>query len=77
MITGSVRADSGGAFEPRLLAGVTYAGRAGIRMEKGFRQTEAVVYVNQRLDGLRLSIALCAAAWWRHCRAVANSNPVA
>jgi hypothetical protein len=57
MIMGSARADSAGAFELRLLAGVSYLVRAGIRTENGFRQAETVIYVDQRLDGLRLSIA--------------------
>jgi hypothetical protein len=57
MIMGSARANSSGAFELRLLAGVSYLVTAGIRTENGFRQTELVIYVDQRLDGLRLSIA--------------------
>jgi protocatechuate 3,4-dioxygenase beta subunit len=57
MIMGSARADSSGAFELRVLAGVSYLVRAGIRTENGFRQTEARVYVDQRLAGLRLSVA--------------------
>jgi hypothetical protein len=56
MIMGSARADVSGAFELRLLAGVSYLVRAGIRTENGFRQAEVVVFVDQRLDGLRLSI---------------------
>jgi hypothetical protein len=57
MIMGSARADSAGAFELRLLAGVSYLVTAGIRTENGFRQAETVIDVDQRLDGLRLSIA--------------------
>jgi hypothetical protein len=56
MIMGSARADGSGAFELRLLAGVSYLVRAGIRTEHGFPQTEAVIVVDERLDGLRLSI---------------------
>lgn len=36
MIMGSARADSSGAFELRLLAGVSYLVRAEIRTENGF-----------------------------------------
>ncbi len=56
MIMGSARADNSGAFELRLLAGVSYLLKAGIRTENGFRQAETVIYVGQALDGLRLSI---------------------
>ena len=56
MIMGSAKTDNGGAFELRLLAGITYLIRAAIRTEDGFRQTEAVVFVDQRKEGLRLSI---------------------
>jgi hypothetical protein len=56
MIMGSAKTDNGGAFELRLLAGVTYQIRAAIRTENGFRQTEAVVLVDQQREGLRLLI---------------------
>ena len=56
VIMGSTRANSSGAFDLRLLAGVSYLVRAGIRTESGFRQTEATVYVDQQLEDLRLSI---------------------
>ena len=57
MIMGSARADGRGAFELRLLAGVSYLVRAGIQTVDGFRQNETVVFVDRRVDGLRLSIA--------------------
>ena len=53
---GSAKTDQGGAYELRLLAGVTYLIRGAIRTENGFRQTEAVVFVDQQKEGLRLSI---------------------
>ena len=56
MIMGSATTDNGGAFELRLLAGVTYLIRGAIRTENGFRQTEAVVFVDEQTEGLHLSI---------------------
>jgi hypothetical protein len=56
MIMGSSKTDSSGAFELRLLAGVSYLIRAGIRTEDGFRQAESVVFVDQQKEGLHLSI---------------------
>lgn len=56
MIMGSAKTDNGGTFELRLLAGVTYLIRAGIRTPDGFKQVEAVVFVDQRKEGVRLSI---------------------
>jgi protocatechuate 3,4-dioxygenase beta subunit len=56
MIMSSAKTERNGAFGLRLLAGVSYLIRAGIRTENGFRQTETVVFVDQRLDGLSLSI---------------------
>jgi hypothetical protein len=53
---GSAKTDNGGAFELRLLAGVTYLVRAAIRTENDFGQTEAFVFVDQQKEGLRLSI---------------------
>jgi Carboxypeptidase regulatory-like domain len=53
---GSTKTDGGGAFELRLLAGISYLIQAGTRTENGLRQTETVVLVDQRLEGLRLSI---------------------
>ena len=57
MSMGSARADSSGAFELRLLSGISYLVRAGIRTADGFRQTETVVFVDQRTEGLGISIA--------------------
>ena len=57
MIMGSSKTDSSGAFELRLLAGVSYLIRAGIRTENGFRQVETMVLVDDKQnEGLRLSI---------------------
>ena len=53
---GSAKTDNPGSFELRLLAGVTYLIRAGIRTPDGFKQVETVVFVDQRKEGLRLSI---------------------
>jgi protocatechuate 3,4-dioxygenase beta subunit len=57
MIVASSKTDSSGAFELRLLAGVTYRIRAGVRTDNTFRPTETVVFVGERLVGLRLRIA--------------------
>jgi hypothetical protein len=57
MIMGSAKTDSGGAFGLRLLAGVSYLIRAGVRTENGFRQTETVVFVDEPPERLRLLIA--------------------
>ena len=56
MIMGSAKTDNGGTFELRLLAGVTYLIRAGIRTPDGTKQVEIVVFVDQRTEGLRLLI---------------------
>jgi hypothetical protein len=56
MIMGSAKTDSNGAFELRLLGGVNYLIRAGIRTETGFRQAETVLFVDQQKEDLRLSI---------------------
>ena len=54
---GSSTTDSSGAFEIRVLTGSSYLIRAGIRTADGSQQTETVVLVNERLEGLRLSLA--------------------
>lgn len=56
MIMGSSKTDSSGLFELRLLTGISYLIRAGIRTEDGFRQAETVVLVDQQKEGIRLSI---------------------
>jgi len=56
MIMGSSKTDSSGFFELRLLTGISYLIRAGIRTGDGFRQAETVVFVDEQKDGLRLSI---------------------
>jgi protocatechuate 3,4-dioxygenase beta subunit len=55
-ITASAKTDSSGAFQLRVLTGVTYVIRAGTRTTDGFRQTETVVFVGQAKEGIRLSI---------------------
>jgi hypothetical protein len=54
MIMGSAETDRSGAFKLRLLAGVSYLMRARIGTERGFRQVETVVFVEQQKEGLRL-----------------------
>ena len=57
IIMGSSKTDSSGAFELRLLAGVSYLIRAWIRTESGFRQVETIAVVdNTQNQDLRLSI---------------------
>ena len=56
MIMSSSKTDSGGLFELRLLTGISYLIRAGIRADDGFRQAESVVFVDQQNEGLHLSI---------------------
>jgi len=56
ILTDSVQTDSSGAFELRVLTGISYLIRAEIRTESGFRQAETVVIVDQRKKGLQLSI---------------------
>ncbi len=57
MITDSTNTDGNGAFEIRALIGVTYTIRADTRTPSGLRRTgEAVVLVDGKKEGLRLSI---------------------
>jgi hypothetical protein len=53
----SARADSSGAFELPLLAGVSYRVRAWLQTEHGPRKAETVVHVEKQTEGLRLSFA--------------------
>jgi hypothetical protein len=57
MYMGSAKTDSNGRFELRVLVGMTYRIRAGIRTERGYRSIETVVLVDQLKDGLTLRIA--------------------
>jgi hypothetical protein len=52
----SARAGGSGAFQLRLLAGLSYRLKAIARIENGLRQVETVIFVRERIDGLRLSI---------------------
>jgi hypothetical protein len=56
IIMSSAKTGSSGAFELRLLTGVSYRVRARIRTESGFRQVETVVFVDQQKENVRLSI---------------------
>jgi len=56
MIAASSKTDSSGAFELRLLAGVTYLIRAGVRTNNTFRPTETVVFVGDWAGGLRIPV---------------------
>ena len=56
MIMGASQTDRSGAFELRLLIGVSYRIRAGIRTADGFRQVETSVFIDQQKEGVRLSI---------------------
>ena len=57
MIMGSSKTDGSGAFELRLLAGVSYLIRTWVQTENGSRPTETVVFVDERLEALRLFVA--------------------
>ena len=55
-VVSSATADSAGAFRLRLLAGVAYTIRAGIRTADRYRQTETPLFVAQQVDDLLISI---------------------
>jgi carboxypeptidase family protein len=55
-ITASAKTDSSGAFQLRVLTGVSYVIRVSAPTTNGFRQTETVVFVDQEKEGVRLSI---------------------
>jgi protocatechuate 3,4-dioxygenase beta subunit len=55
-ITSSATTDSSGAFQIRVLAGVSYLFRAGIVTRDGYRYTETVVFVDRENEPVRLAI---------------------
>ena len=55
-VVSSGTTDTNGAFRVRVLAGVAYLIRAGIRTTDGYRETETQVFVPQWPDDLRISI---------------------
>jgi hypothetical protein len=57
MSIGATTTDRGGAFEVRVLAGITYLIKARVGTQEGNRQTETVVFVEEeQKQGLRLVI---------------------
>ena len=50
------KTDSNGAFELRVLAGMTYVIRAGVRRGNSYSRSETIVFVDQPQEGLILSI---------------------
>ncbi len=50
------KTDSSGAFQLRVLAGMTYVIRAGARTANGYRRAEISAFVEQPQEGLVLSI---------------------
>jgi hypothetical protein len=42
------KTDNGGAFELRVLGGISYVIRAGIRTADGFLQVETIVFIDQQ-----------------------------
>jgi protocatechuate 3,4-dioxygenase beta subunit len=55
-IMSSSKTDSNGAFQLRVLTGITYIIKAGARTAGGLRQAETVVSVDSQKEDLRLSI---------------------
>ena len=56
MSIGATTTDRGGAFQVRVLAGITYLVKARVRTPEGDRHTEAGVFVDELKQGLRLVI---------------------
>ena len=50
------KTDSSGAFQLRVLAGMTYVIRAGVRLGDAYRRSETISFVEQPQEGLVLSI---------------------
>jgi hypothetical protein len=55
-ITSSATTDNSGAFQLRLLAGITYVIRAGTSTTNAFKQTETVFFVGREQETVRLTI---------------------
>ena len=56
MIMQAAKTDAGGAFELRLLAGLSYLITARLRTAQGLKQVETVLFLEQRREDLRLLI---------------------
>ena len=50
------KTDSSGAFQLRVLAGMTYVIRAGVRTANAYRRAEAIAFVEEPQEGLVLSV---------------------
>ena len=53
---GPATTDRGGAFQIRVLAGITFLIKARVRTPEGDWQTEAEVFVDEQKEGVRLVI---------------------
>jgi hypothetical protein len=56
MIMNSTKTDSSGAFQLRVLAGMTYVIRAGVRTANAYSRAEVIASVEQPLEDLVLSV---------------------